>query len=310
MVDATRAKHVLVVRKVSKSYGATKANIGVTVSCRRGEVFGLLGPNGAGKTTLVRQITGLAKPDAGDIAIEGRSVVADPDVARGACSVQPQASIRIDNLRPIDAIQLVGRMRGASRHVAHRRALELLAALDIESFARSRANSLSGGVVRLVSFAMAVCEPGVLVILDEPTNDVDPVRRRLLWDEVRKLADAGSAVLLVTHNILEAERIVDRVAILDRGRVVRSGTPKTLRHLLPEPLMLEIAFDSELTLPLLPPFLKSPVMSAGRLRAAVADVNGVRAMRWVSALKRNHAIETFTIEPASLDDVYTAVVSK
>src|SRR5213079_3679676 len=111
--------------------------------------------------------------------------------------------------------------------------------LDLGPWER-RTHGLSGGVGRLATFCMAAVVPGRVVILDEPTNDVDPLRRKLLWDEVRMLADAGSAVLLVTHNVLEAERCVDRVAIIDRGTVQATGTPAMLKAELHAPLRLEL----------------------------------------------------------------------
>src|SRR3954447_10346136 len=146
---------MLVVDGVTKVYkGGVKANDGVSLGVKAGEVFGLLGPNGAGKTTLVRQIVGLARPTSGTIAIDGVDVAADPAFARVACSWQPQNQAPIRGLSPIQAIALVAELRGLSKPAARNRAEELIAALSIEEWSKAFGFVLSGGVARLVAFAM------------------------------------------------------------------------------------------------------------------------------------------------------------
>ena len=222
---------LLEIQGLTKRYrrGATPANDGIDLTIEAGQVYGLLGHNGAGKTTLVNQIVGLIRPDRGSIRIDGRDVVAAPGFARRTCSIQPQSQVPIDGLTPRLAIETLGRLRGGRADLARMRAGRLIDALDLGEWRDTDGARLSGGVKRLVSFCMAAVEPGKLVILDEPTNDVDPVRRRLLWAQVRSLADEGAAVLLVTHNVIEAERSVDALAILDHGRVLTQGTPAELK---------------------------------------------------------------------------------
>ncbi|GAI88205.1 unnamed protein product, partial [marine sediment metagenome] len=125
--------------------------------------------------------------------------------------------------------------------------------------------TFSGGVRRLVAFCMAVVVPGRIVILDEPTNDIDPLRRRLLWQEVRNLAEMGSAVLLVTHNVLEAERVVNRLAIIDQGRVIGQGTPTTLKESEGESLRLELILEPDTEPPQPPDFLIQSLTSNRRM---------------------------------------------
>ena len=196
---------LLEIENLTKVYRTgVRANDGIDLSIESGEVFGLLGHNGAGKTTLVNQVVGLLKPTSGSIRIDGSDLVADPGLARRLCSFQAQSQVPIDGLTPRQAIDLLGQLRGASEaDVRHRRA-RLVDGLELGEWLDVDAARLSGGVKRLVAFAMAAVTPGRLVMLDEPTNDVDPVRRRLLWQQVRELADHGSAVLLVTHNVVEA----------------------------------------------------------------------------------------------------------
>ena len=188
-----------------------------------GEVYGLLGPNGAGKTTLAKQAIGLLKPTAGRIMLGPFDLVADPDAARQLCSYLPQAPMPIDSYRVREAIELTGRIRGGDRASVRRRAGELIEALDIGEWEHVMGQRLSGGIKRLVGFAMVTVWPGRVVILDEPTNDVDPLRRRLLWDRIRLLGQHGCSVLLVTHNVMEAEKSVDRLAIISAGRSSRRG---------------------------------------------------------------------------------------
>ncbi|QAY71155.1 ABC transporter ATP-binding protein [Xylanimonas protaetiae] len=223
---------VLVVTGLSKRFGsgpgAVQANDAVDLTVHAGQVVCLLGHNGAGKSTLVNQVVGLTLPDAGTVVLDGVDAVADPARARALASVQAQANVPITGLTPRTAIALVGRIRGLRKADALRRADELLTALDLQPWADRSAEKVSGGVARLTAFAMAAVAPGRLVVLDEPTNDVDPVRRRLLWAEIRRIADASAGILLVTHNIHEAEHVVDDVVLLDAGRVVAHGTPAAL----------------------------------------------------------------------------------
>ena len=212
---------------VSKTYGTRDggvvANDDVTLHVEEGSVFGLFGHNGAGKTTLVNQLLGLLRPDAGSIVVAGEDIVRNRKRGRYLCSVQPQASVPLGELTPRAITSLMARMRGAGDEEITRRVGELFEQLDIAEWADQPGNKLSGGVLRLTCFCMAAIRPGRVVVLDEPTNDVDPVRRRYLWGSIRELTGDGTAVLLVTHNIGEAEGAVDEMAILDHGRVLARG---------------------------------------------------------------------------------------
>ncbi len=220
---------MLHIRELTKVYRrGVRANDAISLDVAEGHVAGLLGHNGAGKTTLLSQVVGLVRPTQGRITLLGRDPVADPAYARRVCSFQPQAQAPLRGVTARQAIEIVGRIRGGSRAQVRRRTSALLAALDIEEWADAPAEQLSGGVRRLTAFGMAIVTPGRLVMLDEPTNDVDPVRRRLLWEQVGLLAAAGHAVVLVTHNVAEAEKIIDQAVVLDHGRVVAAGTPAAL----------------------------------------------------------------------------------
>ena len=292
----------------ASSYAHTKANDGISVAIGEGEVFGLLGHNGAGKTTLVNQVVGLLRPTSGSIRLDGHDLVADPGRARRLCSFQAQSQVPIDGLTPRQAIDLLGQLRGASKADAQRRRQRLVDALDLGEWLDVDAARLSGGVKRLVAFAMAAVVPGRLVMLDEPTNDVDPVRRRLLWGQVRTLADHGSAVLLVTHNVIEAERSVDRLAILDEGRVIAEGTPAALKSDLGAALRLELVLDPSAQDPIASPFGGSATAVGNRLMVGVPADSAGSAVAWAASLQQAGAIEEYTLGPATLEDVYVALV--
>jgi ABC-2 type transport system ATP-binding protein len=287
-----------------------RANDGVSINLEAGEVFGLLGHNGAGKTTLINQVVGLLKPDSGTILLDGRDVVADPGFARRACSLQAQAQVPIDGLAPRLAIELIGRLRGGTASDVRRRAAHLTEALQLEEWLDQDGARLSGGVKRLVPFCMAAVTPGRVVMLDEPTNDVDPIRRRLLWAQVRALAAEGAAVLLVTHNVTEAERSVDRLAILDRGKAIVEGTPAELKASVAKELRLEITKEPGADPPSLPPFATRSVADGNRVLYSLAAADAGQAVAWAASLREGGGIEEFGLEPATLEDVYIAIVGR
>jgi ABC-2 type transport system ATP-binding protein len=216
--------------------------------------------------------------------------------------------VPIDGLTPRQAIDLLGQLRGSSKLEVRRRRERLVDALDLGEWLDVDAARLSGGVKRLVAFAMAAVSPGRVVMLDEPTNDVDPVRRRMLWRQVRTLADHGAAVLLVTHNVIEAERSVDRLAILDRGRVIAEGTPAELKARLGAALRLELVLSSDSADAPVSPFPGSSVSVGNRLMVGVPMDGAGQAVTWAESLQRAGAIEEFTLGPATLEDVYVALV--
>ena len=300
---------LLQIEELTKVYRTgVRANDGISLAIGEGEVFGLLGHNGAGKTTLVNQVVGLLKPTSGSIRIDGRDMVADPGLARRLCSFQAQAQVPIDGLTPRQAIDLLGQLRGTARTEVERRRERLIDALDLGAWQDEDAARLSGGVKRLVAFAMAAVAPGRLVMLDEPTNDVDPVRRRLLWRQVRTLADHGAAVLLVTHNVIEAERSVDRLAILDEGRVIAEGTPAGLKGRLGAALRLELVLDPDASEIPASPFGLSAVPVGNRVMVGVPMDAAGQAVAWAESLKHDGSVEEFTLGPATLEDVYVALV--
>lgn len=311
--DGLAAQHavmdtVLEIDALHKTYrGGIRASDGIDLAAGAGEVYGLLGHNGAGKTTLVNQVVGLLRPDSGSIRIDGRDVVADPAHARRVCSIEPQSHVPIGGMTARQAIGLVGRLRGGDRATVRARTERLIEALEIGEWRDTDGARLSGGVRRLVAFCMAAVVPGRVVVLDEPTNDVDPVRRRHLWAQVRALADGGAAVLLVTHNVTEAERSVDRLGILDHGRVIAQGTPAALKEHVSRDLRLELALEPGLEAEL-PGWVRRVTVHGSRRVARIDAVMAGEAAAWAEAERRAGRLEAFSLAPATLEDAYVQLV--
>ncbi|GHG54990.1 multidrug ABC transporter ATP-binding protein [Flavimobilis marinus] len=305
-----RTDNVLTVRGLRKRYlgrGGVQANDGIDLDVSAGQVVGLLGHNGAGKTTLVNQVVGLVLPDAGTIHLDGTDAIAQPHLARERASIQAQANVPITGLTPRRAIELVGRIRGGSPGLVRRRASTLIDALDLGPWADTPAEKVSGGIARLTAFAMTVVHPGRLVVLDEPTNDVDPVRRRLLWQQIRALADDGRGVLLVTHNVREAERVVDRLAILDHGVVLADDTPAGLTAPLHGSLTVEVDLVPDVALTW-HPAVRAGTNARGRATGTVSAVHAADVVGWAQNEVEAGRLERYALTPASLEDVYVTLV--
>ena len=272
------------VDNLTKRFGTLAANDGITLHVEPGEVYGLLGPNGAGKSTLVRQTIGLLKPTSGAITLGRFDLVADPDAARQLCSYLPQAQMPIEAFRVQEAIELAGRIRGGHGAAVRQRTAVLIEALGLGEWRNTAGASLSGGVKRLVGFCMATVCPGRVVILDEPTNDVDPLRRRMLWEQIRALGAHGCAVLLVTHNVLEAEKSVDRLAVIDNGRLLAEGTPSSLKEADRSQLRLQVMLAPAAATPALPEWSRSPVRVGHNLVTTIAERDASAGIAWAASL--------------------------
>jgi ABC-2 type transport system ATP-binding protein len=304
----TPGEPVVTVSDLVKVYrGGVRANDGISLEVHAGEVFGLLGPNGAGKSTLVQQVVGTLRPTSGSIDLCGVDVVANPARGKEFCSVQMQGSVPLAGIRLREALELTARIRGATALAATNATSRLIDLLDLGEWADRPQYIVSGGVGRLTSFAMAVVVPGRLVVLDEPTNDVDPIRREALWDEVRRVAELGAAVLLVTHNVLEAERVVDRLAVVDHGRVVAQGRGAEIKQHARFPFRIDatLVLDNGAVTPAL---LQDLRRDGRRLRAGIAAEDFPAASSWAYDAQRAGVISEFTLGPVSLHDVYVTAV--
>ena len=290
---------------VTKVYkGGVRANDALTLRIEPGEVYGLLGPNGAGKSTLVKQVIGLLAPTSGSLAIGPHDLVSHPDVARQLCSYLPQAQMPIDSFHLAEAIEITGRIRGGGREAVRRRTDELIEALDLGEWRNTLGAKLSGGAKRLAGFAMATVWPGKLVILDEPTNDVDPLRRRLLWEQVRGLSSFGCAVMLVTHNVLEAEKSVDRLAVIMDGRIVAEGTSSALKSADRGQLRLQVMLTPGVTTPAAPEWVRHPLRVGNNLVSSIDEGDAAHGIAWAVDLMNAGVAEEYALGATTLEDVY------
>jgi ABC-type multidrug transport system ATPase subunit len=295
---------VLEVSDVVKQYrNGTLANDHISLALEPGEVYGLLGPNGAGKTTLVRQVLGLLKPSSGGITVNGVDVVSNPGYARANIGFLPQSEVSMAGIRVGELIEGVARLRRLGRKEARQRSDALIDRLQLGPFQKTQMVRASGGIRRLTGFAAAIVGGARLLVLDEPTNDIDPVRRQLLWTTIADLGREGIAVLLVTHNLAEAERVIDRFAIIDHGRILQEGTPSALRSLVSERLRLEVTMEDGVR--------PHPALRAdgGPGKYFFDHEDLTRVSTWLESIRSQGKLIDFRIAPPSLDDIYTATVT-
>ncbi len=303
---------MLYIKDIVKVYKrGARANDGVNIHVEAGEVVGLLGHNGAGKTTLINQVAGLTVPTSGSIRVDGCDPVAEPSRVRRMVAVMPQSHAPLTGVTPRQVIKSMARIRGMDKQAAGARTDELIEVLDLAEWADTTGERLSGGVRRLTAFGMAAASPGKVVMLDEPTNDVDPARRRLLWEQIRELANRGCAVLLVTHNVIEAERSVDRIVVLDSGKVMAEGTAAQLRSRAAGDLRLEMTAADIDSLPSIPDHIATAgpaVRAPRRLTVALESSAAAAALAWAQQLRDSQEIDEFSLVPVGLEDVYLDLV--
>jgi lipooligosaccharide transport system ATP-binding protein len=227
-------------RGLRKSFGAIEVVCGVDLTVEAGECFGLLGPNGAGKTTTLKLCLGLTEPDAGTISLLGEPVPRRAREARRQVGVVPQ----FDNLDPdftvAENLLVYGRYFGLAQREIRSRVPALLEFAGLAGRGEAKINTLSGGMKRRLTLARALVNDPQLVFMDEPTTGLDPQARQLIWERLRRLTQQGKTLILTTHFMEEAERLCNRVAIMDRGRIIVQGTPRELiaQHI--EPQVVEV----------------------------------------------------------------------
>ena len=212
-----------------KAFGDTVAVDGVDLRVRRGAVYGVLGPNGAGKTTTIRMLATLLRPDAGSARVCGHDVVSDSDAVRAAVSLTGQLASVDEDLTGRENLILIARLLGLGRPEAKTRADELLGAFGLEDAASKLVKNYSGGMRRRLDIAASIVVTPELLFLDEPTTGLDPRSRTQVWEIVRALAGQGTTILLCTQYLDEADQLAERIAVIDRGKVIAEGTPAQLK---------------------------------------------------------------------------------
>jgi ABC-2 type transport system ATP-binding protein len=283
---------------------------GLDISVPRGMIYGLLGPNGAGKSTTVKILTSLARPDSGEARVEGVDVLARPGQVRHMIGVVAQRSGADPTATGRENLILQGRLYGLRGASVRARAEELLAHFGLTEAAGRLVRTYSGGMQRRLEVALGLIHRPAVLFLDEPTTGLDPESRAAMWQEIARLAGGeGMTVLLTTHYLEEADRLASRLAIVDRGRVVTSGTPDELKgELRGDAVQVELPADADAArvrrvLEALPAV--RDVVIAGRDVSARSD-DGAAAVPVVLAELQRAGVNAASVAVArpSLDDVY------
>jgi ABC-2 type transport system ATP-binding protein len=212
-----------------KTFGDTRALNGVDLRIRKGSVYGLLGPNGAGKTTTIRILATLLRPDAGTATVLGHDVVREARMVRQKVSLTGQYASVDEDLTGHENLVLMGRLLGLPWRGARKRSSELLEAFGLAEAAGRQVQTYSGGMRRRIDIAASLVTIPEILFLDEPTTGLDPRSRNQVWDLVRRIADEGTTVLLTTQYLDEADRLAERMAVIDHGRVIAEGTSRELK---------------------------------------------------------------------------------
>ncbi len=220
------ADYIIETQNITRKFDGFKAVDGLSLQIKKGEVFGFLGPNGAGKTTSINMMVGLLKPTSGWVIIDGQDMEKFDKAAIGVC---PQEIVLWDNLTCAESLKLIGDMYEVPKDVLKQRVDQLLEDLFLTDKANTLVKNLSGGMKRRLNLAMAVVHQPEIVVLDEPSEGLDPQSRQVLWKYILSLRDEGKTVILTTHLMDEADRLSDRVAIIDHGKLLKLDTPVNLK---------------------------------------------------------------------------------
>src|SRR5262245_14808762 len=300
-------EYAVVVENLGKSYGGLKAVDGVSFEVRRGEVFGLLGPNGAGKTTTVEIIEGLRRQDSGDLRVCGFDPKTNPREVKQRLGVGMQTTSLPDQIKAREALELFAGFYRWRMDVD-----ELLAMVSLGEKAESQYARLSGGQRQRLAVALALVNDPAVVILDEPTAGLDPQSRRELHEVINRMRDRGRSVILTTHYIEEAEKLCDRVAIIDHGRIIALDSPRRLIARARRHSHIEFSAAAPIDPGLLSdvPFADGGIETNGVYRLRAADVSRavVELIKWLES-ERNELVDLRVARP-SLEDVFIELTGR
>jgi ABC-2 type transport system ATP-binding protein len=306
---------VLRLRGLQKSYGDLHAVDDLSLDVFRGEIFGFLGPNGAGKTTTISMICGLLKMDAGEVLLDGRSVKDNYRECKPMIGLCPQNVVIWESLTCLEQLEFVGRLYDVPPDVARQRAGELLDLFGLSDRKHRLAKTLSAGMKRRLNLALALVHDPQVLILDEPQAELDPQSRILVREHIRSLADRKT-VILCTHDMEEADRLADRIAIIDHGQLLVLDTPQGLKNRIGPGDVLEVKISEGQEEELdrlrqaLPEGLGDLAYQQGTLRLVSVDILD-RLPPLLDALQRAHLqIQDMTIRKRTLEDVFIALTGR
>jgi ABC-2 type transport system ATP-binding protein len=236
-------QNTIEVFRLIKHFGDIQAVDGISFQVKKGELFGFLGPNGAGKTTTIRLLTGVLKPDGGTVHIMGFDISKDPFEAKMLMGIVPEMSNPYIDLSAWDNLMLMGELYGVPKRKRRQRAAELLELFELQDRKDQKTKGFSKGMKQRLILAMALIHEPKLLFLDEPTSGLDVQSARLIKNLIRELNRNGVTVFLTTHNITEADQMCDRVAIINRGKIVAIDRPEKLRVAIKSSQSVEVTFD-------------------------------------------------------------------
>lgn len=290
------------IKDVTKIYPGQRqpANDQISLTIQAGEIFGLLGDNGAGKSTLVKQMMNLERSSSGAIAFYGRPLNDEPLRLTLQVGYMPQSHLAINQLTIGEAIYFTAHLRGLARRDAMAERERLLALWEIGPLRHQTSGRLSGGESRLLQLAVAMAGSPPVLLLDEPTNELSPQRRKAVWDNLRRLnQEQGTTIIFITHDALEAEKIIQRVGILYQGRLVALGRPSELKQQIDQQLRLELFFSGQ-NRPELPAGLMPHILADGRWLLYIAREQVATILATLDLQK----IDDFRLYSATLEDLY------
>ena len=292
-----------------KTFGDHRAVDGVDLEVHRGEVFGVLGPNGAGKTTMLKMLATLLPIDGGTGEVFGHDVRTEPHLVRQLLGVTGQYASVDENLTATENLWLFARLQGLGRTEARQRGAHLLEQFDLTEAAAKPISAFSGGMRRRLDLAASLITRPPLIFLDEPTTGLDPRTRGQMWDTIRELVAEGSTVLLTTQYLDEADQLADRIAVIDRGRVVAEGTADELKSAVgTQSLQLRLADPGQVlaaAATIRDRFRVEPTVSpeAARLTLPLDDPAAVTDLL-VLLRERGLAVDELSLQKPSLDEVF------
>ena len=305
----TTDTNAIEVTKLKKQFGDFVAVKEVSFAVHTGEIFGLLGPNGAGKTTLIRMMTTLTPPTSGSAEVGGHDVVGDADGVRHAIGVIPQALTSDPELTARENMMIHAKLYGLTNSQRQKLIPELLESVGLTEFIDKLVGSFSGGMRRRLEIARGLVHSPKILFLDEPTTGLDPVSRTAVWEMITKLKEsAGLTILLTTHYMDEADKLCDRIAIVDHGQLVALDTPARLKDSVPAVDIVEAEFDN-------PPADWDASLKTLSEVAGVADHDGIRHISTTSgpvtvrelmdlARDRGVNVRRVSVQGTTLDDVF------
>jgi ABC-2 type transport system ATP-binding protein len=300
----------IAVENIVKRYGTFEAVKGVNFSVADGEIFGLLGPNGAGKSTLIRMMTTLVPITSGRAMVAGHDVAKDPDDVRRVIGVIPQALTSDPDLTVEENLSIYAKLYSVPKALREKNMAEVLEAVDLTKWRGAQTKTLSGGMRRRLEIARGLVHNPSIFFLDEPTTGLDPVSRIAVWEMLDNLRKTRNLTMLITtHYMEEADKLCDRIAIVDHGNLVALGTPIQLKQGVPGSNVVEVHFDRETAewksrLERLEGVTSVQAESAGFYRVLTSSGSATTMQLVELAASLNETLTSLSVQNTTLDDVF------